>query len=244
MKTLIYQYYRNPEPGYNATHTINPGFEYYELSKQSISKYAEKCGADYKFLNEPLRNNIQPFFGIFVPFFDEWCYEYDKICFVDSDMFATIHAENIFDHSSDDFISACVVNTVHRWGAHNPAFKWFTELGGNFNSGIVVFPRPVYSELIKYLSTLDDRMDRLVVQNDFEWLIGSLDQSQVNLFIRDQSIANNENQYKILPDIFNYHLNARIVEQRFDHDKSWLIHYHRQRKSMMAEDFKNDAILK
>lgn len=245
MRNLIYQYYRQPESKTkNATHTVKTGFDYHELSKQSISKYAEKCGAEYKFLDEPLRNDISPFFGIFLPFFNEWCYEYDNVCFVDSDMFATIHSENIFDHASKDFISACLVNTVHRWGAHNPAFKWFTELGGNFNSGIVVFPRPVYSELIKYLSDLDDRMDRLVSENNFEWLIGSLDQSQVNLFIRDQSIANDEKQYKILSDNFNFHMNVRKHSERFDADKSWLIHYHRDKKRMMKEDFENDAILK
>lgn len=198
-----------------------------------MRKYAQEiCGADFKFLSDPLQDNMPPFFGIFAPFTgpEPWCHEYDSVCFVDSDMMATTTARNIFDHVSDTAVSAHLLRKGYR-GTTGDYLYWY-RLGGHFNSGTVVFPRAVYEPLIEFCKTLKDRHDnRPQVAND----IGGYDQAQVNFFIKEQDA------YHKLDNEFNYHLTAYHPKDRF---KASIIHYHRRHKSRMREEYNNDRILK
>lgn len=235
MKYLVYQYYR--EPNTDRLKKDRPGvyiksdYEYYEYSKKSTSKYAEKVGAEYKFFNHPLPGNISPFFGIFLPFMEKWCHDYDAVCFLDSDIMATVNAKNIFDVASKEDISANMMNTAARWRKQRQ-FEWFSSIGGHFNSGVVVFPKPVYNKLIDFTSTIGNRHEK---RGQVENSIGSFDQAQLNMFIKK------ENKYLKLDDEFNYHLGRKKHEYRFDMS---LIHYHRHNKPMMRQDFDDKRILK
>lgn len=70
-KTLIYQYYYHDV---STGKTVNARYNYQDLSSSSIYKYALKIGADYKFISREIP--ISPFYGIFLPFTENWCDEY------------------------------------------------------------------------------------------------------------------------------------------------------------------------
>ena len=240
MKTLVYQYYRD--------HTLEErkkelkqsyldvGYEYWEYSRKSIEKYAELCGSEYKFLSNPVKDNLPPFFGIFEPFYEGWCHEYDSICFIDSDILATVDAKNIFDYASEENISAHLLKQNYK-----PVVgEYWLEMGGHFNSGVVVFPRAVYDDLIEFCETIRERYDR-------DWAnpssksrqlynhLGGYDQSYLNFFIQEKD------SYTKLEKEFNYHLN------QYDHKEVWeasLIHFHRLAKKHIEVYFKNKNILK
>ena len=96
MKTAIYQYWDGtPRPSCYA-------------GVRNMREYADRIGADYKFEQNPnwLRTRwkienggYSAHYGAFKPLFESAWDEYDKILFVDTDVFAVDGLEeNVFDH--------------------------------------------------------------------------------------------------------------------------------------------------
>lgn len=231
---LVYQYYRDHKKekreNDNVGSYLQMGYDYWDYSEKSIKAYAKKIKCDYKFLDQPLKDNLSPFFGIFIPFVEGWCHDYDAICFIDSDIMATTKAKDIFKTASKESISAHLLRRSYGWKDED--YSWFREIGGQFNSGTVVFPRAVYNDLIKFCKTLKSRHAN---RSAMAGRIGGLDQAQVNFFMREQ------NSYHKLDKEFNYHLTDYRHENRWD---ASLIHYHRKHKHMMKEEFRDNRILK
>lgn len=232
MKTLIYQYYKTPK--IVTKNYIQTKEEYHTLSEKSIKKYAEKIGADYKLLSGDLPYNLPPFFGIFEPFFEGWISDYDKVCFIDSDILATIKSENIFDVTPDDCLSANFMKTQNRMrklSLKNNNFKYWKNKG-HINSGVVVIPKNEYNDISKYLENIESIFDT----DDVVYTsLGNFDQAFINYYVR------HVDRYYDLPANFNYHLSREDHYKRFEQS---FIHYHRQNKVMMFDDIKRDIILK
>ena len=101
MKTAIYQYYDGP-----LTESI-------QASVKNIKSYAETIGADHTFEHNPnwvindLKMNLGYYtkhYGAFKPVYDSRWDKYDKILFLDADIFAVDNLqENIFEHFHADF---------------------------------------------------------------------------------------------------------------------------------------------
>ncbi len=215
MKKLIYQYYAEAP---NSGPSIKTEFNYWELSKQSVSKYAEQCDADYKFLSHPFGHS--PFYGIFLPFIEGWCKEYDAVCFMDSDILATTNFDNIFDHIEDDRINYVQMKLKSK-------DHWLDSHGGHGNSGVVVFPRKIYESIGNYFNKH--------IKNPPKGRMGGWDQLMINLYVIEQK------KFKGLPDKFNWHMT------RWSHDLRWdqtLIHYHRNHKEWMKDEIHDARILK
>lgn len=235
---LIYQYYRDPSqeilqktrPGAY----VKTGTGYHNMSRTSISAYAKRIGAEYEFFDSKLPNDIPPFYGIFLPFMDEgtykWFHNFDYLCFIDSDIMATTHAENLFPHCNPFAISAWWMMSTNRW-KNKPGLNWFAKYG-HINSGVVVFPRSMYDDMFGFTKTIEERDKK---RSSLENQMGGFDQGILNTFIMHQG------KHSALPVKFNYHLGLNPIEKRFD---ASLIHYHRDHKAKMKDDFEDERILK
>lgn len=218
MKFLIYQYYY-PDPTQDTAMKISKDNTYYEMSRKSIKKYSEILGADYRYLTD--KHPVSPFYGIFLPFTEGWCHDYDAICWMDSDILATNKADNVFNFYDKDSISAYHMDT---------GTNWIED--GHFNSGVVIWPKSAYGFVTEYVKNLKALHIRKGI---FEKSLGDFDQAIVNKIIKDWG------KYKKLPESMNYHLHRKELSKRFNNG---LIHYWRHFKSNMNLDFKNGRILK
>ena len=230
MKYCVYQYYRTPDSP-AAAHLKVP-FDYWNLSSKSFNQYSKKHGLDYKFLTHI--HPVDPFYGIFLPFTEGWCEEYDAICFVDSDMLVTKQAPNIFDFASNNHISMYCM----RSGAHqgHSRLKPLQAYGGHFNSGTVVFPRSLYNHLQQHLSKNLKHHHQLVTSGDpFVGGLGGYDQAYLNLYAVDNNLPVNK-----LTQEWNYHLSRLPNDRRFS---AYFIHYHRHHKRQMQQDQNDERIL-
>lgn len=179
-KYLIYQYYFSKPGTYNA---IDVPFEYYKLSSQSIAAYANKFGHDYIHYDHQIPHS--PFYGIFVPLIDRTCEQYDAICFLDSDMLATVDSRDIFEHVSLDKLSFHIMRPLKHG-----------------NTGTVVFPRAVYNDFQQHLSNLD----KLHAARSKAY--GDLDQKIINQFVLPSN-------YNNLSDDFNWHMTRYDHKERW-----------------------------
>lgn len=208
--------------------TIHARYNYQDLSSSSFYKYAQKIGADYKFISREIP--ISPFYGIFLPFTENWCDDYDAVCFIDSDILATKKAQNIFNNASNDKIS------IHKMKNAKPK-KDISSLkvynNGILNSGVVVFPRSVYRDFKSYISGLKDMHENI---SEHENAIGGFDQALMNKYLIEQG-----NPYFDLHLNYNYNLSRNSFSDRWD---NFFIHYHRRFKNHIKKDFKNVRILK
>lgn len=233
---LIYQYYRDPNQEQNQRSRrgvfVQTGTNYHVLSKNSLSAYANNIGVEYQFLDQDLPGNIPPFYGIFLPFIEnhEWYKQFEYICFVDSDFLVTTHAKNVFDYANPNCISAWWMPTMARWRG-KAGYEWFAE-HGHINSGVVIWPRSMFAELVEFASTIEQRDKQ---RNSMENSMGGFDQGIINSLIFKQK------KYHCIPEEFNYHLGRKPPENRFENS---FIHYHRQHKKMMHDDIKDERILK
>jgi hypothetical protein len=226
-KLLIYQYYRHvPDTG----KTVNAGYNYHEFSSSSISAYAKKIGVDYRFIDHEIP--ISPFYGIFLPFTEGWCHDYDAVCFIDSDILATVHSPNIFDYSSKELISIHLMSNARPRGKNLSDVDYFMK-NGIFNSGVVIFPRATYDSLIEHTKNLNEYHRSL---NETHNSIGSLDQAFINFYIRDVVKT-----YHNLDKKFNYNLSRNSLGTRFLNN---FIHYHRLFKRNIKDDYYDGSIIK
>ena len=154
---LIYQYYRDPNQEQNRRSRsvvfVQTCTNYHILSKNSLSAYAKTIGVEYQFLDQDLPGNIPPFYGIFLPFIEnhDWYKQFEYICFVDSDFLVTTHAKNVFEYANPNCISAWWMPTMARWRG-KAGYEWFAE-HGHINSGVVIWPRSMFAELVEFLKT-------------------------------------------------------------------------------------------
>jgi len=152
-----------------------------------------------------------PYYGIWTPLLNDDCHKYDAICYIDCDVLATSHARDITKHISKDSISAhFVMGKI--WA----------------NSGVVSFPRSLYSKFTTYLSNLRalHKMPRKYP--------GNRDQKILNYFMIPDRYHDLAPEFNWL--MFRYDINNRL-------DKS-LIHYMIGFKKMMKSDFPDPKILK
>ena len=238
MKNLIYQYYRNADrervnkdrPGVYVT-SSDP---YYEYSKKSIFAYAKKIDVGYKFLDYPIPGDLPLFYGIFLPFIEGWCHDWDNICFIDSDIMATVNAGNVFDYAGDHGITMHKMSVRGHRFEHSLRFEFFNKIRGFFNSGVVIFPRSEYKNFIEFSSTLKERdLNRTPVINS----LGGFDQGMLNVWIQETQ------RWHELPAEYNFHMGRYQKAKRWDDGVS-LIHYHRNNKLMMKDEFEDERILK
>ena len=251
MKTLIYQYYYT-KPG--TENSIDPGFQYYEMSKNSISAYASMIGSDYIFMNHEIPTT--PFYGIFEPFRKGneekpyWCENYDYICFVDSDILATRNAKNVFEVASDSKITINRSESVLSHEQHRlpeNILKYNSTFAGDprytpkdqnpldpgrhntyhANSGVVIFPKKVFKHFNKYISYNLDTYEPVKM--------GGFDQYLVNMYLMD-------NGYHNMHMFYNFNLGR--FPRTEDPYAPYLLHYHRSKKKMMRLEYNSDRILK
>lgn len=231
MKTLIYQYYYSLPQNKRTHHIMDDSNNYHELSRHSIRRYAMEHGHDYKFLDQ--EHPVSPFYGIFLPFTEGWCHDYDAICWMDADILATKNADDVFNEWREDRISAYFMETQNRWKgmADDSPWGWFKDKG-HINSGVVIFPRSVYNFVTEYVSDLQHLHD---TRTELETSIGNFDQAIVNKIVMKMD------RYHEMFREWNYHLGRYPHDQRFDAN---LIHYWRKFKGMLKTDFEDERILK
>lgn len=223
---MIYQYYNYDS---SIKKSIDAGYNYFDVSKSSIKAYAEKIGAEYLFIDKEIP--ISPFYGIFLPFTEGWCEEYDAVCFIDSDILATTHSENILEYSSDSIISAHCLSSNHIKNKSLKEVQYFIE-NGVINTGVVIFPRETYQTMIDATKNIKDYHENIDLHHES---LGSMDQAFINFLIRDNGM-----KYNNLSREFNYNLSRYPYKDRFE---NYLIHYHRGFKRRMRIDILNSLIL-
>ena len=224
MKNLIYQYF---EPTRRPMLPKEYEFDrdYWQFSQQSISKYAEKIGAEYLF--EESGAPFDPHYSIFNLFIDDRCHEWDNICFIDCDVLATTLAKNIFENSSKTHVSVIQSNTGP---LHTEPFEKIAEWRNcsELNTGVVVFPRSTYSgvQLSSWFIETYHKID--------SWEHGGFDQELMWDYAKQYGFCNLEPQ-------FNYMVTYYKPEHRWNQS---LIHYHYNMKHKLPHDFQNPMILK
>jgi hypothetical protein len=218
---LIYQYFEKSI----GKDIVGVGNDYHLMSVSSISKYASRIATHYKFFQRGAL--FTPFYGIFLPFLNGLCDDYNNICFVDCDILATTKCEDVFAHSSREVISYNLMNDGYLtvkplekteiWGEH-----------GHGNSGVVIFPRSQYNNIKMFIGDLREHWKN---RKD---VYGNYDQLIINQFAQKHG-------FHRLDQSFNYHLGRYDFDRRMDMN---LIHYHRKHKGLMKSDFEKDIILK
>ena len=99
MNNLIFQYHIGKEP------------PYVDTSRESFRAYAERHGLSYLFGETPFMDiegfKFGPYFEILRMFYDDSFLAYDNILFVDTEVYATKDAPNIFDEVEFEDIAGC-----------------------------------------------------------------------------------------------------------------------------------------
>ena len=224
MKFLIYQYSDN----------LNA---HAELSKASVQAYANKISADYVFLDSSAP--ISYYYGIFIPFIEKKFYDYDYICFVDTDILINKRFADIRSFLDENTINA--VKLKFRNPRIEPSnydrlnFFYFIKENGYINSGVVIFPKKLYSKLEEYLINLEELHDKSI--DIVGKMIGGYDQAILNEFIYETGLLNE------LPQKFNYTIRNNPLSMRFN---STFIHYNgKSYKRIIKTDYKRvNRILK
>lgn len=181
MKFAIYQYFAKSD---TKLCDINSS-DYYNLSHKSVSKYSFNYNIDYQLITKG--HKITPFYGIFTPFSESLFDNYDAICFIDSDILITIHAENLFNYYNKHKITCHIMPNL-----------------GHANTGVVIFPKIFFSEI---KSKIIDNLSDLHTNTFHKY--GPYDQFILNKFYLPDKIHN-------LPEHMNYILHHRPFESRFE----------------------------
>jgi hypothetical protein len=235
MKRLIYQYYYHEAD--RLQDALDVQYKYWEYSEKSIKKYAEEIGAEYKFLNKGHQHCA--FYGIFIPFLEGWANDYDQICFIDSDMLATRKTYNVFDSFRPNGLNGWVMPTlgvVNKYWNHGSNIRYLNQFGGHINTGTVLFHKGMFAPFTRFIEKhMEDIYNKSVDNEPFIGALGKFDQALINCYVcRASNLGPLDVKY-------NYHLNKKKVSDRWD---ATLIHYHRDKKKLMQEDFNDDRILK
>ena len=228
MKKLVYQYFR----GNSAYHL---------KSAHSIQQYANAIDADYAFYDQPVP--LSHYYGTLYPFLNDLYQDYDLLCYVDSDVLATKHCEDIFEYRGNG-IGLSHMNTgpvfpeqkqdVSDYMRDYGASEWIDS--GHGNAGVVLFcaDSPKFVKFMEMLKDLNFHHKTASVRATHGHLpFGGYDQYILNKF-------NYENGGIQLPWKFNYHM-ARYEPQR--RQEATLIHYHSNKRPIMQDDFDNQEFI-
>jgi hypothetical protein len=234
VKHVFYQYFKTAR---QKTLVETASFNYVNLSLDSIGAYARKYGYERRFESKTIVP-FSEFYGIFLPFLEGWCWDYDSICFVDCDIMASTEAENIYDYVSMDTINAYVQPSLSMVAHETDSrFEFYRQkMGGWVNSGVVVFPKSIYSDLIYFLKDLPEYFEMRM--QTYPMSIGFFDQFVVNEFIRLNG------SWNALPEKFNYIHGHPDVWHQIKEEEAQLHHYHRKSKEKMLQAFESGKILK
>lgn len=211
MKCLIYQYF----------HQIKQRAEkkkppYWQLSQNSINAYARKYRHDYLFLSHKVKPSF--WYGSFELFLNKTYQSildnYDLICYIDTDVLATIDAPDIFQAVGRQHISANYLKCYHQ-----------------VNAGIVVFPQSEYQNLRDWLSK---NLEIIHWRNS--WPMGPFDQQVLNLYLHQGQFARLPKQFNWMPHIYGEE--NRLTGRNLIH---YLAQY---KNTLMEKDYEHDRILK
>ena len=227
MKNLILQY-SDFKPGHRWSFTDAPYPKHecvWELSFQSIKKYAEKYKVDYLLLDSGAPHT--GYYAPFIPFLDDFYKQYDNICFIDADILATINSNNIFE---DKYTNLQLLN-IHKSACGPMRVDPFGVIADwqnvdEINSGTVLMPKLIHN-LLK--SSIENRLEA-----DVGWAHGGWDQEIFWEFA--EKYGYNDLHYK-----YNYMLTYYDHRYRFDQT---FIHYHWNMKHILEVDFESELILK
>lgn len=230
MKHLIYQYFKTDK---DKTLVETPDFNYVNYSLTSISRYAKRNNHNYHFDS----NTTMPFsafYGIFLPFLDGSCWDYDSVCFLDCDLLISKTSEDIYNYVSMEHINVYVQPSLQIIQPHqyDNRFDFFrNEMHGWANSGVVIFPKAIYKDLIYFLKDLPYHYSTRY--SDYPMSVGFFDQYVVNEFIRQTK------QWHTLPEKFNYIHGHPDVWHSINSEDAHFHHFHRHSKSKMQEEFRS-----
>lgn len=224
MSVLIYQLFK-PLP--ESEQYVKYDRRTWLMSSQSIKKYAETLGHEYRFFDD---SNIHPRYSPFHPFVENLHKDYEKIVFVDSDVLATRNVRDIAKGSSNAMISI-------KQSVSGPLFVpkfaeqpegWVLKNWSELNSGVVVFPRAQYENVEKILPQIEK------YQRIGSWDRGGWDQEI--LF----DLAKTHGYYDL---DFRYNYMMTYYKHRYRFEQT-LIHYHYNKKDLLIQDFSHQEILK
>lgn len=230
MRNLIFQYFAQQDVNSDRLslpkdYAISVGSDYASKSANSISRYAELFNIEYIFRTSGAP--YLPHFGIFIPFIEGWCYNYDNICFIDNDVLATTKSENIFNYCFSDKIN---IKQSNSGPIYTPPFEDIAQwkIKHELNTGVVVFPRAVYNDII----TACDKLYDCFLKDD--WSHGGKDQEIIYHYAVEHGF--HDLHYK-----FNYMISSYIDTHRADQT---FIHYQYILKHRLNEDYDREFILK
>jgi hypothetical protein len=237
LMNLIYQYYKNDPTRKQASTRI--GINYPDMSKQSISRYAYDIGCEYKMLRDDIP--FSTLYGIFLPFLQGWCHDYETICFIDSDIMSTTHGYNILDEVVENCLVASCMNTAsHVTNGVPVAPEPFGEKG-HCNSGVVMFHKGVYDRFTDYIMDEWVRMEYTHKKTIEIWgeenlkMMCHKDQELINNFVVETGM------FSPLHTRYNWQLNRYATNQCWDQQ---FIHYIANHKAKMPYAFEDERILK
>ena len=228
MNHLIYQYFKTDK---DRTLVASADFNYVNLSLTSVSKYAQRHNHNFHFESN-VTMPFSSFYGIFLPFLDGSCWDYDSVCFLDCDILISNKSEDIYKYSSMEHINVFVQPSLQiiQPSQHDNRFDFFkNEMNGWANSGVVIFPKAIYNDLIYFLRDLPEYYGGRYL--DYPMTVGFFDQYVVNEFIRQTK------QWHALPEKFNYIHGHPDLWHVVDSSDAYFHHFHRDQKQAMKEEF-------
>jgi len=129
-----------------------------ELSKKRFSEYAEKYGHDHLVITEPLLGYEHPVWErLDIWFNPEWFEKYDEVLYVDTDVFPTDDAPDIFDHGGE--LDAFYRVPYRKRGARRGIFLDITEERYRetvFNAGVILINKTVVDKTLDMVKRYEE----------------------------------------------------------------------------------------
>lgn len=130
----------------------------YETCCTTIKRYAKNIGSDYILERSPFFRHLPPHFDVFRIMAEKRFLQYDKILFIDADVFALDTEENVFEYY--DGFCACK-NPGGK--THRPEYQISPDF---LNSGIIFFNQKTISTLKPHYQQEMKRCARTVPGRD------------------------------------------------------------------------------
>jgi hypothetical protein len=172
MKNLIIQYYIDTnlytQPNFNNLYA-SPAEQY---SSHSFQIYCKKHGIDYIKITKPKLGFKHPTWERFDLWIDQsWRDQYDRILYVDSDVFVLPHATNIFDEYPDLDTFKAAVYKKYRQGTPEQCkeitkdISLFNDINGEdiktkfIQPGVFMLNKKCIEDMLPYISQYKDITD-------------------------------------------------------------------------------------
>jgi lipopolysaccharide biosynthesis glycosyltransferase len=210
-KNIIYQYWDGD---------LRPGVE---ASVKNIAEYAERIGVEHRFEHNPayfknrIKGNEWKYYGAFRPVYDTDFDEYDKVLFLDCDIFAVDGLEeNIFDQLTGD-IAMCtepfqpkqrVITKGQITSARDTAWAKLLKESWNvniprtedglvkvWNSGVVLYSKVGRMRAREYWTEFNNYIDVMKSNNQLHFY--ALDQNYLTamIFYANMSLQEMDNDW-------------------------------------------------